>query len=111
RPLLIAPPVPPAVIGDNVLIAWNCSTETARTVAFAMPLLTQAKQITVVQVQRGTVPGPSAAELAHNLQRHGLSVEWREVSLGDKVVGDVILREAHAAGADLIVKGAYTQSR
>ena len=111
RPLLIAPPTQPQVIGDNVLIAWNCSTETARTVAFAMPVLTQAKQITVVQVQRGTVPGPSAAELAHNLQRHGLAVEWREVPLGDKVVGDVILREAQAAGADLIIKGAYTQSR
>jgi nucleotide-binding universal stress UspA family protein len=111
RPLLIAPPTPPQAIGERVLVAWNCSTETARTVAFAMPFLTQAKQITVVQVQRGTVPGPSAAELAHNLQRHGLSVDWREVPLGDRSVGDVIMREAHAVGADLVVKGAYTQSR
>ena len=45
-----------------------------------MPLLRQAKRITVLTVQRGTVPGPSAAELARNLQRHGLSVEWREVA-------------------------------
>ena len=58
RPLLIAPPTKPTIIGDNILIAWNCSTETARTVAFAMPLLTQAKHITVVSVQRETVPGP-----------------------------------------------------
>ena len=111
RPLLIAPPTPPQTIGDHVLIAWNCSTETARSVAFAMPILTQAKQITVIQVQRGTVPGPSAAELAHNLQRHGLAVEWREMPLGDKAVGDVILREAKTVGADLVIKGAYTQSR
>ena len=111
RPLLIAPPVPPAVIGDNVLIAWNCSTETARTVAFAMPILTQAKRITVVQVQHGTVPGPSAAELAHNLQRHGLTVEWREAQPGEQSVGGAILREAKSVGADLIIKGAYTQSR
>ena len=111
RPLLIAPPKAPATMGEHVLIAWNCSTETARTVAFAMPLLTQAKQITVVTVQRETVPGPSAAELAHNLQRHGLSVDWREVGPSERSIGDAILREAKLAGADLILKGAYTQSR
>lgn len=111
RPLLIAPPTVPEVLGDNVLIAWNCSTETARTVAFAMPILTQAKRITVLQVQQGTVPGPSAAELAHNLQRHGMSVEWRDTHPGEHSVGGAILHEARAVGADLIIKGAYTQSR
>jgi len=111
RPLLIAPPQPPASMGEHVLIAWNCSTETARTVGFAMPLLAVAQRITVLTVQRGTVPGPSAAELARNLERHGLSVEWREVPAGDESTGEAILREAKACGADLIVKGAYTQSR
>ena len=111
RPLLIAPPDRPATLGENILITWNCSTETARTVAFAMPLLTRAKHITVISVQRETVPGPSAAELARNLQRHGLSVEWREVGPSARTTGDAIMREARIAGADLIIKGAYTQSR
>src|SRR2546423_11069613 len=39
RPALIAPPAPPQRLGDNVLIAWNGSTEQARATAFAMPLL------------------------------------------------------------------------
>jgi nucleotide-binding universal stress UspA family protein len=111
RPLLIAPPTPPESMGEHVLIAWNCSTETARTVGFAMPLLQMAQRITVLTVQRGTVPGPSAAELARNLERHGLAVEWREVPHGDVSTGEAILREAKNCGADLIVKGAYTQSR
>jgi nucleotide-binding universal stress UspA family protein len=111
RPLLIAPPTPPASMGEHVLVAWNCSTETARTVSFAMPLLAVAKQITVLTVQRGTVPGPSAAELARNLQRHGLMVDWREVAPGELSIGEAILREAKHCGADLIIKGAYTQSR
>ena len=111
RPLLIAPPDRPTTLGENILITWNCSTETARTVAFAMPLLTRAKHITVISVQRETVPGPSAAELARNLQRHGLSVEWREVGPSARTTGDAIMREARIAGADLIIKGAYTQSR
>jgi nucleotide-binding universal stress UspA family protein len=111
RLLLIAPPTAPAGMGEHVLVAWNCSTETARTVGFAMPLLQMAQRITVLTVQRGTVPGPSAAELARNLERHGLSVEWREVPPGDASTGEAILREAKNCGADLIVKGAYTQSR
>ncbi|MFO1050316.1 MAG: universal stress protein [Geminicoccaceae bacterium] len=111
RPLLIAPPEPPARMGEHILIAWNCSTETARTVGFVMPLLAAAQRITVLTVQKGTVPGPSAAELARSLERHGFSVEWREVAPGDASTGDAIMREAKACGADLIVKGAYTQSR
>jgi nucleotide-binding universal stress UspA family protein len=112
RPLLIAPPTPPAELGRNIVIAWNCSTETARTVAFIMPILAQAERITVLTVQKGTVPGPSAAELARNLQRHGLAVEWREVPTSDRSSpGETVLRQARELGADLLVKGAYTQSR
>jgi nucleotide-binding universal stress UspA family protein len=111
RPLLIAPPTPPPSLGRNIVIAWNCSTETARTVAFVMPLLAQAERITVVTVQKGTVPGPSAAELARNLQRHGLAVEWRELPSGDRGPGETVLRQARDLGADLLIKGAYTQSR
>jgi nucleotide-binding universal stress UspA family protein len=111
RLLLIAPPERPRQLGQNIVIAWNCSTETARTVAFAMPFLAQAQQITVVTVQKGTVPGPSAAELARNLQRHGLAVEWREVPSSDRGPGETVLQQARELGADLLIKGAYTQSR
>jgi nucleotide-binding universal stress UspA family protein len=76
-----------------------------------MPLLKRAKRITVLAVQRGMVPGPSAAELAHGLRRHGLEVEHREAPLNDRNVGQAILEEAAVDGADLIIKGAYTQSR
>jgi nucleotide-binding universal stress UspA family protein len=110
RPVLMAPPTPLATIGERVLVAWNGSTETARTVAFAMPLLKRARQVTVIGAPRGMVPGPSAAELAHNLRRHGLAVEHREAG-ADRQPGPAFLEEAAALGADLLVKGAYTQSR
>jgi hypothetical protein len=32
RPVLIAPPSPRAQMGTNALVAWNCSTEQARTI-------------------------------------------------------------------------------
>ena len=111
RPILIAPPVAPEKLGENIVIAWNGSTETARTLGFVMPFLEQAQKITVVTVLKGNVPGPTAAELARNLQRSGLDVHWRETDPRDRSVGQAILDESADLGADLIVKGAYTQSR
>ena len=111
RLLLIAPPEPPTRMGERIVIAWNCSSETARTVAFAMPFLERAQKITVLGLDKNIVPGPSAAELALNLRRHGFDVDWKEVPLGDRSAGQAMLNETRALGADLLVKGAYTQSR
>jgi nucleotide-binding universal stress UspA family protein len=111
RPVLMAPPTAPASIGERVLVAWNGSTETARTVGFAMPLLERAQSVQVVSVEGGMTPGPSAEDLAQNLARHGIPTIARHVSPRDRTIGQVFLDEAKAIGADLLVKGAYTQSR
>jgi nucleotide-binding universal stress UspA family protein len=111
RPVLVAPPQVPASLGETVLVAWNCSSETARTVALAMPLLARAKRVVVLTVQGGTVPGPSGLELAQSLVRNGVEAEAIERTSERRLVGETILKEAAALGADLLVKGAYTQSR
>jgi nucleotide-binding universal stress UspA family protein len=111
RPVLMAPPVPLATIGERVLVAWNGSTETARTVAFAMPFLKHAKSVQVVSVEGGMTPGPSSEDLAQTLARHGIASLARHVTPRDRTTGQVFLDEAKAIGADLLVKGAYTQSR
>ena len=82
RPILISPPSPPRQIATNVLVAWNCSTEQARATAFAMPLLQQADRVTVLTVE-----------------------------LNGKTTGEAILATANSLGCDLLIKGAYTQSR
>jgi nucleotide-binding universal stress UspA family protein len=111
RPLLVAPPQAPAQLGERIVVAWNGSTETARTVGFAMPFLKRAQRVTVLTIERGTVPGPSAAEMSLNLRRHGIDADWKESPLGDRGVGQAMLEEARGLGADLLIKGAYTQSR
>jgi nucleotide-binding universal stress UspA family protein len=111
RPVLMAPPTPPGSIGEQVLVAWNGSTETARTVGFAMPFLDRAKSVQVVSVEGGMTPGPSGEELAQSLTRHGIATIARHVAPRDRTTGQVFLDEAKAIGADLMVKGAYTQSR
>jgi nucleotide-binding universal stress UspA family protein len=111
RPLLIAPPTPPASMGEHILLAWNCSTETARAVALAMPLLERASRVVVLTVEGGTVAGPTGEQLAKRLVLNGVAAEALTVSPGPLAAGPAILEQATALGADLIIKGAYTQSR
>src|SRR5438105_15406751 len=111
RPVLIAPPAPPQRLGENVLIAWNGSTEQARATAFAMPLLRRASRVTVLTVEGGTVPGPTGAQMARTLQLNGIPAEAANNKGDRRSAGEVILAEAKARGCDLLIKGAYTQSR
>ncbi len=111
RPVLMAPAKPPPSLGERVLVAWNGSTETARTVAFAMPFLKRAKRVEVVSVEGAWTPGPSSADLAKSLKAHGIDASSRHIPAGKSQPGDVFLAEAKAMSADLLVKGAYTQSR
>jgi nucleotide-binding universal stress UspA family protein len=112
RPILLSPPSPPRQIATNVLIAWNCSTEQARAIALAMPLLQEADRITVLTVIGGTgVPGPSAEQLIRYLRRNGIVAEPMRVELDGRNTGEAILATAQSLGCDLLIKGAYTQSR
>jgi nucleotide-binding universal stress UspA family protein len=113
RPVLMVPKRPPPKMGEVVAIAWNGSTETAVTVAMGMPFLKQAKRVVVVSVgpQHMPEPGPEGEELASALERHGMEVSLRTAYGRQKAQGESFLKEAMEAGADLLLKGAYTQSR
>jgi nucleotide-binding universal stress UspA family protein len=111
RPILIAPPDPPKTLGEVIVVAWNASAETARTISFAMPFLLKARKVVVLAVSGAMTPGPSAELLARALEQHGLSVDLKLVDDPQKPAGHTILAHAAALGADLLVKGGYTQSR
>jgi nucleotide-binding universal stress UspA family protein len=111
RPVLIAPSMVPKAIGRNVLIAWNGSTEQTRTTAFALPLLHMAETVTLLSVEGGMTPGPTGEEFAQYLRLNGITVAAVTVGLGKRTTGEVILDYAKTQGCDLLVKGAYTQSR
>jgi len=112
RPILLSPPQPPKEIATNIMVHWNCSTEQARATNMAMPLLQDAQQVIVLTVAGGqAVPGPSAEQLLAHLQRNGVPAKPMSVGLEGRNTGDAILRAARQAGCDLLIKGAYTQSR
>ena len=111
RPILIAPPKPPNSLGKNVVVSWNGSYETPRCISFAMPLLLKSEKVTVLQVEEGMVPGPTANDATIHLRRNGINAEALNVEAGSRTAGEAVLEEAEKLNADLLIKGAYTRSR
>jgi nucleotide-binding universal stress UspA family protein len=102
-------------VGERVLVAWNASREAARALNDALPLLLNAKQVTVLAInpqrgvgRHGDVP---AADIALHLARHGLKAEAAQTVARDIADGEALLSYAADIGADLIVAGAYGHSR
>jgi nucleotide-binding universal stress UspA family protein len=111
RAVLVAPPSPPSTMGSNVVVAWNGSTETARTISFAMPLLIKADRVTVLTVRDATVPGPTGEQIARTLRINGVPAHPLTLDSDGLVPGEVVLFHAREVGGDLLIKGAYTHSR
>jgi len=111
RPVLVASTEPPEILGETVVVAWNGSTETARTIGLGMPFLLGAKRVVVLTVEGSTVPGPGPDEVADHLVHNGVKAEARTAQPEGRGGGQAILDECQALGADLMLKGAYTHSR
>lgn len=111
RPVLVNPGRAAESFGRKILVAWNGGTETARAISMSMPFLTAAESVLVLTVEGATVPGPSGDMVARHLARNGVAAGEKTVGTGGRQAGEVINAEALEFGADLIVKGAYTNSR
>jgi hypothetical protein len=75
RPVLLVPPSSPGSIGETIVVAWNGSTETARTVAPGLPILSIAKRVFILTVEGWEVDGPTGEELATRLQRNEIPAD------------------------------------
>jgi len=115
RPVLAVPYVGRyAEIGRNVVIAWKAGRESARAVFDALPILEQADQVQILEVNedgdRGNGPA-TGTSIAASLARHGIKPTVRTSIAADISVGDDILSRLADMGADLLVMGAYGRSR
>lgn len=110
RPVVLVPENWSAPFGDTVGIAWNHATETARVVALSLPILTMAEKVVLICVEGWTHAGPDAKALRGYLARHGIDATV-EIGASRGNPGDRVMEIATSAGCDLLIKGAYTQSR
>ena len=115
RPVLVIPYVGRYPdVGRNVVIAWKASRESARAVFDALPILTRAETVQILEIKDRRDNGTSLApdtSIAAALGRHGIKPTVRTSMAADISVGDEILSRIADAGADLLVMGAYGHSR
>lgn len=115
RPVLVVPYVGRYPdIGRNVVIAWKAGREAARAVFDALPILKQAEQVQILEIDESGSrrnDAPADTSIAVALARHGIKPTVRTSIAGDISVGDEILSRLADMGADLLVMGAYGHSR
>ena len=110
-PVLIAPPEPPEIVGEHVMIGWNKSAPSARAVRYAMPFLESAARVVIFMVATGAKQGASPHDIARYLAWHSIKAEVNGVYPDRRSIGEILLSEAKASGADLLVLGAFSHSR
>lgn len=113
RPLLLAPPRAPSMLGKIVAIAWKDGAEAARAVTAAEPLLAGAERLFILAAadrrDAQDATAKSAACLAGYLTGKGFKTEIRIAESGG---GPHAIRNlAYECDADLLVMGAYAHSR
>ena len=111
RPVMLIPMNKQIDIGREVVISWNCTTESSRAVFAALPILKKANNVTILTVEKVITDGPSGEQVSELLASHGIDAKPVTISGDEKKIGDAILDFSKSIDADLIVKGAYTQSR
>ena len=111
-PVLVLPPDAPRDFGRVVLVAWKGSPEAARAVHDALPFLQHAAAKRVVLCAVGEEAAAGLDDAAAMLERHGVPVQPERVDRTDgRSTGEILLAQAAAHGADLLVMGAYGHAR
>ncbi|MFN3263014.1 MAG: universal stress protein [Pikeienuella sp.] len=95
-------------LGKRIAIGWNGSLEAARAVAATLDLAAAAEAVTILTAGKGELHGPPAEELAAYYRLRGVSAEIRRFEV--RHPGAALLENTVAAGASLLVMGAYGQS-
>jgi nucleotide-binding universal stress UspA family protein len=112
RPTILLPgPAKTAPPPGTVTVAWDFSRASARALADAMPLLEAAKMVRVVTITGDKEMAGSHAELAQNLQRHGIAAEMEMVAGNGRSADKVLCEYIASTKSSLLVMGAYGHSR
>jgi len=111
RPALVVPPAGTQKMGSKIVVSWNGSSQSARAVSSALPILRNADEVSIFTIENLQTANQSSAGVAEYMAYHGIECSVRTLTGSGTPVGDELLKEVEAIGADLIVMGAYTHSR
>jgi nucleotide-binding universal stress UspA family protein len=112
RPVLIAPPVAPASVGQIITIAWKNTREAAGAVSAALPFIAQAERVIILTIDEDDDADDQSPERLQNALRwHNPNVLLHRLVRDHGSAAEVLLRAATQAGSDLLVTGGYSHTR
>ena len=112
RPVLMIPRERAvAMTLDRIAIGWNGSKEVAQAMAAAGPCLAAASAVTVLTTPKRMRQSPNGEDALIYLARHGIEAGLRIFDPGSRSVGALLLEEANALEADLLLTGGFSRSR
>lgn len=111
RPVLICSQTTNEIFGRRIAVAWNGSAEASRAVAMALDFLVTAEDVVVITINEAGPFEPSAENLVHFLQWHGIAASSITLDGSAVSAGDMLLDQIDECAADMLVMGAYTRDR
>lgn len=110
-PVLAVPPSDSAFDPKGAaLVAWNGSPEAAHALRLALPFLSQASAVHIVQVTADDRDFPTNEALAY-LSLHGISAELSDHPCEGRSLAGSLVEAANEADERYIVMGAYGHTR
>jgi nucleotide-binding universal stress UspA family protein len=111
RPVLLSAQEAGISFCKKITIAWNESAAAAHAASAALPFLKCATEVEIISVLRKKDAPIDSSELKAYLLLHGVESTERSVDGGTRDIAEVLLTEASAGGASLLVAGGYGHSR
>ena len=112
KPVLLCPAQPVQSCGHHVAVAWNGSSEAALAVTMGLSVLAAAETVTILSLSDAAARQPLGPEaLKDYLASHHIAATVQSEKSKASAVGQALLKLAHASGADVLLMGAYGQSR
>jgi nucleotide-binding universal stress UspA family protein len=114
RPALLVAPGVASLRAEHVVVAWKDTREARRAVLDAIPFLSAAKRVSVVEVCSRDEERNALArigDVVRYLARHRITADPRPILHRDRSDADHLLQFALNEDADLLVAGAYGHSR
>lgn len=111
RPLLVAASSAPRQLTGTIMVCWKDSSNAARAVLAATPLLTKTKRVVFATIIEGEADARNGVDdLARQFAWHGVETEVKVIAANRRRIPDLLSAAAADCEADLVVTGAYGSS-
>jgi nucleotide-binding universal stress UspA family protein len=111
RPLLLIPPTCSIERLGTIIVCWRETSDSARAVSAAMPLLTKANRVVVVSVaEEASSLSSSVDDVVNHLLWHGAAAASQIRPRIGGSISEILFRVAQEEKADLMIMGAYGRS-